>query len=103
MKNLGDDDARNVIISHTPSYAEGLGGMSFASVSASSASCVGSTINNVVLSVVCSPITLAVGATETVKVLINNPGNVARTGTAQAMGITPDPAPSNNFASISVP
>ncbi len=101
-KNLGDDDARNIIITHTPSYAEGLNGINFVSVSASTAACQGSVINGVVLSVTCSPITLAVGATATVTVVVNNPGNLARTGTAQAMGITPDPVPANNFAIIDI-
>jgi uncharacterized repeat protein (TIGR01451 family) len=102
-KNLGDDDARDVIISHTPSYFDGLNGMSFDSVTASRATCTGVPLNNAVLSMTCSPITLGVGATETVKVVVSNPGNLARTGTAQAMGITPDPVPSNNYASIDVP
>lgn len=100
-KNYGDDDARNVIISHTPSYELGLVGMSLVSVSASHTTCTGS-YQGIALSVVCNPITLGVGVTETVTVVINNVGNSPRTGTVQAMGITPDPNPSNNFASIDV-
>ncbi len=103
VTNLGDDDARNVIISHTPGYNDGLNGMTIASVAATSATCTPTLVNNFVLSVACTPITLAVRATATVTVVVNNPGDIARTGSAQAMGITPDPVPANNQAFVSVP
>lgn len=101
VKNYGDDDARNVVISHTPSYVQGIAGMSFVSVSASTATCQGSAVG-IGWSVACNPITLGVGVTETITVVVNNTGNSARTGTVQAMGITPDPYPANNFATVDV-
>ncbi len=100
--NLGDDDARNVIISHAPSFFDGVTAMSFVAVKASSTTCTGGLVSNYIPSVTCNPVTLAVGATETVTVIVNNPGDVSRRGTAQAMGITPDPVPSNNYASVDV-
>lgn len=83
--NLGDGDARHVIISHTPSYVFLSIAISFASVSASSTTCQGG-FAGVAPSVVYNPVTLGVGASETVTVIINNPGNPARPGTAQARG-----------------
>lgn len=98
VKNIGDDDARDNVISHAPSYVNSLNKVTIASVNATAATC-----SSGLASVKCTLPVLAHGASETITVVVNNPGNYARTGTAQAMGITPDPKPSNNFASVNVP
>lgn len=103
VKNIGDDDARDNVVSHAPSYVDSLNKVSIAKIEAKAATCTSNLINNNVQSVKCTLPVLAHGASETITVVVNNPGNFARTGTAQAMGITPDPKPSNNFDSVKVP
>lgn len=102
VENIGDDAARDNVISHTPSYVNSLNKVSIASVNAKAATCSSGFQGNGA-SIKCTLPVLAHGASETITVVVNNPGNHARTGTAQAMGITPDPKPSNNFDSVKVP